>query len=144
MAEAFHRFDAGDLSPDDRVTIAGKNLTPTDEPTPFVSGYVATAGEMVERMITHSDNVAGFINVRCLESQFLEPERVAFGPTQLSAGGPLLPRGLYALPRVLAEGAGGRRAHANAGPRARGSRSLGLQHAEKSGRVPVGDGLGQD
>ena len=58
MAEAFHRFDAGDLSPDDRVTIAGKNLTPTDEPTPFVSGYVATAGEMVERMITHSDNVA--------------------------------------------------------------------------------------
>ena len=58
MAEAFHRYAGGELRPDDRVVVTQSNQTATSGPAPFVPGYVATAGELVDLMITHSDNVA--------------------------------------------------------------------------------------
>lgn len=58
LAEAFRRFSTGELRPDDRVTISPANQTTTACETPFASGYDAAIGEMVEMMITRSDNVA--------------------------------------------------------------------------------------
>ncbi len=58
MAEAYRQYDAGLLSPDARVVITQSNQTTTDQPTPLVTGYAATAAELVELMITLSDNVA--------------------------------------------------------------------------------------
>jgi beta-lactamase class A len=59
MAEAFRRFDAGDLSPEAEVTVTASNQTTTwGGETPFFAGARATVQALVERMITHSDNVA--------------------------------------------------------------------------------------
>ncbi|MBC5804764.1 MAG: serine hydrolase [Candidatus Eremiobacter antarcticus] len=58
MAEAYRQYDAGVLSPDAHVVITESNQTTTDQPTPLVTGYLATARELVELMITLSDNVA--------------------------------------------------------------------------------------
>lgn len=58
MAEAFHQYDGGELTPDHRVVISASNQTATSGPAPFVPGYVATVSELVDLMITHSDNVA--------------------------------------------------------------------------------------
>lgn len=58
MAEAYHQYAASALMPDRAVTIGSANLTETAEQTPFVPGYVATVQEMVELMITRSDNIA--------------------------------------------------------------------------------------
>ncbi|HEY5094285.1 MAG TPA: serine hydrolase [Candidatus Eremiobacteraceae bacterium] len=58
MAEAFHQYAAGALTRDQAVSISGANLTTTAEPTPFVPGYRATVQELVELMITRSDNIA--------------------------------------------------------------------------------------
>lgn len=59
MAEAFRRFEARDLKPSDRVTVTESNQTTTWEgPSPFSPGVEATIEELVDRMITHSDNVA--------------------------------------------------------------------------------------
>jgi beta-lactamase class A len=58
MAEAFHRYAAGGLRPDDRVIVTRSNQTTTSGPAPFVPGYATTVKELVDLMITHSDNVA--------------------------------------------------------------------------------------
>jgi beta-lactamase class A len=58
MAEAFHQYESGELRPDDRVVVTQSNQTATSGPAPFVPGYVATVSELVDLMITHSDNVA--------------------------------------------------------------------------------------
>jgi beta-lactamase class A len=58
MAEAYRQYDVGLLSPDACVVITESNQTTTDQPTPLQTGYSATAGELVELMITLSDNVA--------------------------------------------------------------------------------------
>jgi beta-lactamase class A len=58
MAEVFHQFETGELRPDDRVVVTQSNQTATSGPAPFVPGYVATVRELVDLMITHSDNVA--------------------------------------------------------------------------------------
>jgi beta-lactamase class A len=58
MAEAFRQYSASELRPDDRVVVSANNQTATSGPAPFVPGYVATASELVDLMIVHSDNVA--------------------------------------------------------------------------------------
>jgi len=58
MAEAYHQYASGALTPDQSVTIGSANLTTTAEQTPFVPGYGATVQEMVELMIARSDNIA--------------------------------------------------------------------------------------
>ena len=58
MAEAFRRYASGTLRPDDSFTITPNNLTATAGPTPFVAGHPAASREMVELMITRSDNIA--------------------------------------------------------------------------------------
>jgi beta-lactamase class A len=58
MAEAYHRFAEGSLSPDQSVVISGANQTTTAESTPFAPGYRATVQELVELMISRSDNIA--------------------------------------------------------------------------------------
>ncbi len=58
MTEAFCRIAEGSLSTEQTITIKASNQTATGEATPFVPGYRASVGELVELMITHSDNVA--------------------------------------------------------------------------------------
>jgi beta-lactamase class A len=58
MAEVFHQYETGALDPNDLVLVTASNQTTTSEPTPFVAGYTATVGQLVELMITHSDNIA--------------------------------------------------------------------------------------
>jgi len=59
MAEAFRRYDAGDLKPDAAVDVTASNQTTTwGGDSPFIAGTRATVQALVERMITHSDNVA--------------------------------------------------------------------------------------
>jgi beta-lactamase class A len=58
MAEAFRQYASSELRPDDRVVVSESNQTATSGPAPFVPGYVATVSELVDLMITHSDNVA--------------------------------------------------------------------------------------
>lgn len=58
MAEAFHQADEGRLRLDDVVTVAESNQTTTWGESPFPAGAAATVRALVERMITHSDNVA--------------------------------------------------------------------------------------
>lgn len=58
MAEAFRQFDAGVIRADDIVTVTEANQTTTWGESPFHAGATATIGSLVERMITHSDNVA--------------------------------------------------------------------------------------
>ena len=58
MAEAFHQFDEGSLSPEQTVIVSGANQTTTAESTPFAPGYRATVQELVELMISRSDNIA--------------------------------------------------------------------------------------
>ncbi|HET9343666.1 MAG TPA: serine hydrolase [Candidatus Eremiobacteraceae bacterium] len=58
MAEAFRQAEAGELRLDDVVTVTQSNQTTTWGQSPFPAGANATVGGLVERMITHSDNVA--------------------------------------------------------------------------------------
>ncbi len=58
MVEAFRQFEAGMLRPDDPITVTASNQTTTWGESPFPAGAVATVSALVERMITHSDNVA--------------------------------------------------------------------------------------
>jgi beta-lactamase class A len=58
MAEAFRRYSDGSLDPESPVTISASNLTTTWGESPFAAHSVSTVGALVERMITHSDNVA--------------------------------------------------------------------------------------
>lgn len=58
MAEAFHQYAMGIIGPDQTVVISGANQTTTAESTPFETGYRATIRELVEFMITRSDNIA--------------------------------------------------------------------------------------
>jgi beta-lactamase class A len=58
MAEAFRQAEAGELRLDDVVTVTESNQTTTWGESPFPAGSRATVGDLVERMITHSDNVA--------------------------------------------------------------------------------------
>ena len=48
----------GHLALDETVAIAEQNMTANDLPSPFVPGYRAGIGELIELMITQSDNVA--------------------------------------------------------------------------------------
>ena len=58
MAEAFHQYDIGAIRRDDRVTVTRSNQTTTWGVSPFEPGAVVSIADLVERMITHSDNVA--------------------------------------------------------------------------------------
>lgn len=58
MAEAYHQYAGGSLAPEQTVIISSANQTTTSESTPFVPGYRATVQELVELMITRSDNIA--------------------------------------------------------------------------------------
>src|SRR5438105_4786216 len=58
MAEAFRQFDEGVVSADQPVTVTEANQTTTWGVSPFETGTIATVGHLVERMVTHSDNVA--------------------------------------------------------------------------------------
>lgn len=59
MAEAFRQIDAGDIRSDTRVTMGAANQTTTwGGDSPFAPDTVATVEQLVDRMITHSDNVA--------------------------------------------------------------------------------------
>jgi beta-lactamase class A len=58
MAEAFRQYSVGMVRATDRVTVTAANETTTWGTSPFKPGTVATVEELVDRMITHSDNVA--------------------------------------------------------------------------------------
>jgi len=59
MAEAFRQIDEGLLRADDVVVMKESNQTTTwGGDTPFAPGTKATVRDLVDRMITHSDNVA--------------------------------------------------------------------------------------
>ncbi|MDQ2817640.1 MAG: class A beta-lactamase-related serine hydrolase [Candidatus Eremiobacteraeota bacterium] len=58
MAEAFHQFAHGLLDPKRRVVVSQANQTTTAEATPLLPGYEAAVAELVDLMITRSDNVA--------------------------------------------------------------------------------------
>jgi beta-lactamase class A len=58
MAEAFHQYALGTIDPDQTIVVSEANQTTTAEATPFVPGYRATIRELVELMITRSDNIA--------------------------------------------------------------------------------------
>jgi len=58
MAEVFRQFAQGTIGPGDRITVTDSNQTTTWGVSPFGSGAIATIEELVERMVTHSDNVA--------------------------------------------------------------------------------------
>jgi beta-lactamase class A len=58
MAEAFRQYEQGIVRPGDRITISESNQTTTWGVSPFAPGVVATVADLVDRMITHSDNVA--------------------------------------------------------------------------------------
>jgi beta-lactamase class A len=58
MAEAYHQYADGSLMPEQSVVVSDANQTTTSESTPFVPGYRATVQELVELMVTHSDNIA--------------------------------------------------------------------------------------
>lgn len=58
MAEAFRQYEEGKIAPSDRVTVTQANQTTTWGTSPFGPGVVTTVEQLVDRMITHSDNVA--------------------------------------------------------------------------------------
>jgi beta-lactamase class A len=58
MAEAYHQYATGAIEPDQPVVVSGANQTTTAEPSPLVPGYRATVQELVELMISRSDNIA--------------------------------------------------------------------------------------
>jgi len=58
MAEAFAQIAAGTIRAGDLVTVTESNQTTTWGESPFSAGTVTTVRELVDRMITHSDNVA--------------------------------------------------------------------------------------
>jgi beta-lactamase class A len=59
MTEAFRRFAQGELDPKTAVEVAAANQTTTwGGATPFQPGSRVMLSRLVERMITHSDNVA--------------------------------------------------------------------------------------
>ena len=58
MAEAYHQYATGALKPEHTVVVSGANQTMTAEVTPFVPGYRASVQELVELMISRSDNIA--------------------------------------------------------------------------------------
>ena len=51
-------IEAGRTRWDQRVTVAAANMTVNDAPSPMEPGYVSTVAELVELMLTRSDNVA--------------------------------------------------------------------------------------
>jgi len=57
-AAAHARIAAGELGPGTEVTIAARNLTANDAPSPLREGYRATLGQLVDLMLARSDNVA--------------------------------------------------------------------------------------
>ncbi len=58
MAEVFRQYAEGTIAASDRITLTESNQTTTYGVSPFTTGVVATIDELVERMVTHSDNVA--------------------------------------------------------------------------------------
>lgn len=59
MVEAFRQVEAGERRLDDVVTVTQANQTTTwGGESPFHAGAKATVRDLVDRMITHSDNVA--------------------------------------------------------------------------------------
>ena len=58
MAHVFRGYAAGSLSPQTTVTIDAKNMTATSGPAPLRPGYRATVAELVDLMISYSDNIA--------------------------------------------------------------------------------------
>jgi beta-lactamase class A len=58
MAEAHHQYATGSLKPEQTVVVGDANQTTTAESTPLVPGYRATVQELVELMISRSDNIA--------------------------------------------------------------------------------------
>lgn len=58
MAEAYRQIDARVIGLDDVVIVTESNQTTTWGESPFSPGAKATVHDLVERMITHSDNVA--------------------------------------------------------------------------------------
>ena len=55
---AYDRIAAGKLALDDSFEVTQANMTTNSGPSPLVSGYCATVSELIELMITISDNVA--------------------------------------------------------------------------------------
>jgi beta-lactamase class A len=58
MVEAFRQIADGRLGRDHSVTVSAANQTTTAEATPLKPGYRATLRELIDLMITTSDNIA--------------------------------------------------------------------------------------
>lgn len=55
---AYDAIQAGELALDDRFEVTQANMTTNDAPSPLVPGYRSDVRELIELMITISDNVA--------------------------------------------------------------------------------------
>jgi len=55
---AFTLVAAGELRLDQRFEVTQANMTANDQASPFVPGYSGPLGQIIELMLTHSDNVA--------------------------------------------------------------------------------------
>ncbi|TAM88400.1 serine hydrolase [bacterium] len=59
IAVAAHaRIAAGELTPQSVVSVAQRNMTPNDAPSPLHANYRATLDELIDLMLSRSDNVA--------------------------------------------------------------------------------------
>lgn len=94
---AYDRVAAGELRLDDRIEVSAENLTTNSLPSPFVSGYRATLRELIELMITASDNVATNVLFDVLgRERATEIVQTTYGLTgtgfyrKLSGGDPLI------------------------------------------------------
>lgn len=70
---------AGRLRYGDRIAISPGNMTPNDGPSPLRPGYAATVAELVELMITQSDNVATNVLYDVLDRARATADIVALG-----------------------------------------------------------------
>jgi len=55
---AFTLVQNGEITLDQQYTVTQSNMTANDKDSPMVTGYIAPLHQIIELMITHSDNVA--------------------------------------------------------------------------------------
>jgi beta-lactamase class A len=98
---------AGRLRWDQSVEIDAANLTPNDAPSPLCAGYASTPAELVELMLSQSDNVATNVLIDLVGRERASADLAALGFTQTAIHRKLS----GALPLIDDPAATGRNAH---------------------------------
>jgi beta-lactamase class A len=86
MVEAYRQIADGRLDLDTTVTVSAANQTTTAEATPFAPGYRAMLRELIEFMITASDNIATNELFDLLGRETVTDEMRGLGLTTFLAG----------------------------------------------------------